>query len=113
VAPIGALDNTAANVTNAATDAVLNNPVTNAGKQAAVSAANAVYGVANAITQFAVGHPLTAGLPTTNPITLPSLPSLVKNVVIVDTPTATVVVVNNRTFVFVKPPPDDPSESSF
>jgi hypothetical protein len=123
VYPVGTPDAAAANVVNGGTNEVLNNQYSKAAKKAAVKAANAVYGTANAASEFAVGHPFTAGIPDTQPTTqpttqpvatapipLPTLPSLSPpppGPVIVNTDTATIVIVNGHTFVYLKPPQSD------
>jgi hypothetical protein len=119
VNPIGDPDAAAANAINTGTDDVLNNPVSQTAKHTAVGAANAVYGTANAISETAVGHPLTAGIPPNWPTTWPSTqpttqpavdlvakPKKTRPPQVYDTDTATVVIVNGRTTIIMKPPPE-------
>jgi hypothetical protein len=118
VAPIGDPDAAAANAINTGTDDVLNNPVSQTAKHTAVGAANAVYNTANAVSETAVGHPLTAGIPpnwpttwpstqpTTQPVDLVAKPKKTPPPQVYDTDTSTIVIVNGRTTIIMKPPPE-------
>lgn len=114
ISPIGGPDAAAANAINAGTEDVLNNPVSTDVKQTAVKTANAVYGTANAISEEAVGHPLTAGIPTTGPSMQPVISVKPKKNTkppqVYDTDTATIVIVNGKTTIIMKPPPEGSEE---